>query len=614
MSSYNIRLREMTDADPTADQPDDIGVKLKPHQLTMLAAARNLEHNRLPYELYESHESSNDELSSYIRSRIGIICDKVGAGKSYVVLSLVLDDTPISVEPMIKSYYNGLVVTSAVQHKPVINTNILVIPHSLCSQWQTYITNFKPDLSYLMIHRNRHFVKFDDTNISEFKLIVVTCTMYARLADYLSQQNVVVRRVFYDEVDDMNCQSESHIESEFHWFVTASYENLLYPRGHTSYNSDISRYIENATGFKHRGFLRNMFGELISSMGPSVFRRLFLKNCDAYIHSSLHLPDLTSQIVECRALMLIHVLDGLVDRQIIQLLHANDIQGAIKLISAGHQQSEDCIISILISKLQRQLKNTIISIQYTDMLVYENEEEKHTELQALTVKKVELERKISFIHERIRETNTCPICYEDITNKCVLNCCSNAYCFKCISYWLGTKQPAERKCPFCKACVTIQDNLYVVDNTITSVVEHHADIEMEDTRLISPSNDKFKNLEGILKTVGFDKKYLIFSSYDNTFQTVSEMLTKMGIKYSYLKGNGYIIRNIVDAYKNGTTQVLLVNTKHYGSGLNLENTTDLIMFHKFDTDIEKQVIGRANRYGRTEPLRVWYLLHANEHY
>jgi SNF2 family DNA or RNA helicase len=55
-----------------------------------------------------------------------------------------------------------------------------------------------------------------------------------------------------------------------------------------------------------------------------------------------------------------------------------------------------------------------------------------------------------------------------------------------------------------------------------------------------------------------------------------------------------------------------MNTQHFGSGLNLENTTDMILFHKFDTESEKQVIGRAQRYGRNEPLNVHYLLYENE--
>jgi hypothetical protein len=36
------------------------------------------------------------------------------------------------------------------------------------------------------------------------------------------------------------------------------------------------------------------------------------------------------------------------------------------------------------------------------------------------------------------------------------------------------------------------------------------------------------------------------------------------------------------------------------------------MFHKFDAEIEKQVIGRAQRCGRTTTLNIHYLLNENE--
>jgi SNF2 family DNA or RNA helicase len=86
----------------------------------------------------------------------------------------------------------------------------------------------------------------------------------------------------------------------------------------------------------------------------------------------------------------------------------------------------------------------------------------------------------------------------------------------------------------------------------------------------------------------------------------------MQITHAYLKGNGYQIQSTIEKYKTGNVKVLLVNTQAYGSGLNLENTTDMILFHKFDTEIEKQVIGRAQRFGRKQPLNVHYLLYENE--
>ena len=56
----------------------------------------------------------------------------------------------------------------------------------------------------------------------------------------------------------------------------------------------------------------------------------------------------------------------------------------------------------------------------------------------------------------------------------------------------------------------------------------------------------------------------------------------------------------------------MLNTNYYGTGLNLENTTDLIFYHKMSSDMEKQVIGRAQRVGRTSVLNIHYLYQDNE--
>lgn len=126
------------------------------------------------------------------------------------------------------------------------------------------------------------------------------------------------------------------------------------------------------------------------------------------------------------------------------------------------------------------------------------------------------------------------------------------------------------------------------------------------------TNDKIKNLENILRRLPENAKLLIFSSYENSFTNVLVVLQQLNMPYAYLKGNGSQIKSTIDQYKNGNLNVLLINSRNYGSGLNLENTSDIILFHKFDSEIEKQVIGRAHRYGRSHPLNVWYLLYENE--
>ncbi len=77
-----------------------------------------------------------------------------------------------------------------------------------------------------------------------------------------------------------------------------------------------------------------------------------------------------------------------------------------------------------------------------------------------------------------------------------------------------------------------------------------------------------------------------------------------------MKGNS--VKNVIEKYKGDELDALLINSKHYGSGINLENTTDVVLFHKFEDQMEKQVIGRAQRIGRTTPLNVWYFLNESE--
>ncbi len=56
----------------------------------------------------------------------------------------------------------------------------------------------------------------------------------------------------------------------------------------------------------------------------------------------------------------------------------------------------------------------------------------------------------------------------------------------------------------------------------------------------------------------------------------------------------------------------MLNAQFFGAGMNLQMTTDLVIYHRFSNDMEEQIIGRAQRHGRKGALNVYYLLHDNE--
>jgi SNF2 family DNA or RNA helicase len=126
---------------------------------------------------------------------------------------------------------------------------------------------------------------------------------------------------------------------------------------------------------------------------------------------------------------------------------------------------------------------------------------------------------------------------------------------------------------------------------------------------------KYECFEKLLKEkLHTGRKILIFSEYDETFTTVKKILNKYNMNYKQLLGTSNTIQATVTEYKKscGTLSTLLLNARHYGSGLNLENTSDIVIFHQMNSDLEKQVIGRSQRMGRTAPLNIYKLLNQNE--
>ena len=107
-------------------------------------------------------------------------------------------------------------------------------------------------------------------------------------------------------------------------------------------------------------------------------------------------------------------------------------------------------------------------------------------------------------------------------------------------------------------------------------------------------------------------KYLIFSNYDGTFSKIDEILKSKGLISRTLKGSSGAVTNILNSFKKGDINVLMLNTNHKGAGLEITDATDIIMTHVFDKELSKQVIGRAQRLGRTIPLNVHILKYDNE--
>ena len=320
---------------------------------------------------------------------------------------------------------------------------------------------------------------------------------------------------------------------------------------------------------------------------------IVIKNNDEYVEKSFSLPEINKHVVKCKDSGLICILNGVVHSNIIQCLNAGDITGAVSYINQENVDTESNIIEAVKQGLSIKLNNVNVELRLAQDTIYVNEETKRKKIERLTNECNSIKDKMQLIEDRINDSQMCMICMEKQEMKTITKCCNNAFCFKCLSTWLKRKP----SCPLCKKSIHIEKDLYVVHDE-------------EKTDSCPQELTKLQYLQTILNDIQATSRILIFSEYDNSFIEIEELLDQCNIKHARLKGNS--INKNVHEYKTKDLQVLMVNSNAYGSGLNLENTTDVVLFHKFDNDIEKQIIGRAQRPGRESKLNVWYLLNENE--
>ena len=590
-------VNEITEHSDQIEQPTNWKITLKNHQLSLIHKCKQLENEGIDPKSDEYLDSRFEN----IKSNIGIIGDKVGSGKSFCILGLI-ESNDI---PMVRFKYTHMYginnINVELKDKSYkldkFKVNIIVVPHSIIKQWESCINSIgNQNLSYYIVNTTKSLAKLDE-KIKVVKIILVSGTFYKKVYDHVIDEGYFVNRVIFDEVDSMNTPNAKHIPANFYWFVSASYKNILnpYPRWNYQYRNWEDCYMI-SSGIANNAFAKNIFMTFYKTRNQSLNRlidNIVIKNDDEYVEKSFSLPDINRHVIKCKDSGLICILNGVVHANIIQCLNAGDITGAVSYINQENIDTESNIIEAVKQGLSIKLNNANVKLRLTQDTIYVNEETKRRNIDKLTIECNNIKNKMQLIEDRINDSQMCMICMEKQKMKTITKCCNNAFCFKCLSTWLK-KNPS---CPLCKKNLHIEKDLYVVHD------ENKTDICPQELT-------KKQYLQTILNDIQTNSRILIFSEYDNSFNEIEELLNQYNIKYARLKGNS-INKNVYE-YKTKDLQVLMVNSNAYGSGLNLENTTDVILFHKFDNDIEKQIIGRAQRPGRKSQLNVWYLLNENE--
>jgi hypothetical protein len=632
--------QELNEDSAKSVTPQWLKTPLLLHQQSALAAALRLESaktNGLDVDAIAGESVGGKLYTSY-----GILGDRVGSGKSLTALSLVKMPPP---PPLYNEYIVrgntilgdgrdvGLlrtrtqVMSGTGMKLKEVSTSLFIIPHALMGQWEAYVANDTTLKCCFVKKRKEAELPNLLETIEQYDALFVSSTMWNSFRAIHHPRNILWRRVFIDEADSIAITTDwDDINGLFYWFISASWLNLVFAGG--AYFNVLSAYtpldetppyvidrvkkLQNnhylqIPGCRHVNIVRRMCGisanhsTVAINAAVSQSARLIVHSSEEYIKTSFTMPTMTTRKIICATPTNIRVLDSFISREMMERLNAGDVAGALESLGMN-SYTETEITDAVTAAIQKELHNAKVTYEYKKTLEYSTESLKQKAIEAQEQKIASIESRISAIQERLKRAKeqTCPICYCDLTNPSVTPCCQQLFCFACLCESL--KRVAS--CPLCRARIeNIKDIKVLGESAAQPQVQ-----EAPKTNSLLNKNDSFVKF----MKENPNARVLMFSSYDESFRKLEDSLDAADIKYSMLNGSQLRIAKLLREFKSGKYNVLFLNARNMGAGLNIESATHVMLFHRMSAELESQIIGRANRLGRTTPLEVVYLIHDNE--
>jgi len=610
----------LSDESPEEEQPADIRIPLRPHQRAVVAAMKQLEEDSFRGRQFNTY-------TTY--SNYGFIGDEVGTGKSLSILSFIaqmkIQNNPIENYRLVSQNCPHLFT---LEKRTVKSTDatLIVVPHTLFRQWQTYIKDQTSLKCFAVKSRANLSIDTFKNNVADTDIILVSNTLYNTLMEMAKENDITWKRIFIDEADSIHITSTSvKPNAGFIWFISASWANFLLhgsvlrshlnqyltgPNEIPNLDPELKTWLSNELGpstptSTHYVWLRmkspNFFRDFIST---SVFRSLQVIRCrQNFIDTSMTMPPLLYEQILCEEPMQNRVINGLINQDIQAMLDGGDVQGALEGlgVKAEHPTS---LLDAFLNQQNKELDRLKREKEFKEKNEYTSAKAKEDALARLQSKIESVESQIKTFKERMEslKTELCPICYEEPTTTTMTPCCHRIFCGQCMLACLARK-PA---CPMCRTSMSANSIIHLDEKNTTNKTSSKKSKKAKQILLRKP--------EALMHFLisNPSAKVLVFSRYENPFAGLAMRCNEAGIQVQVLKGNKDCIASSVREFEAGTKRVLFLHTHSVGAGMNLVGASHVVLYHQMTPEEERQVVGRAYRLGRQEPLRVIRLVHANE--
>jgi hypothetical protein len=552
------------------DEQPSMNIKMFPHQLTSIYRMEQLEQTKC----IETEDSTTTV-------KIGINGDIPGYGKTFSILGLILRDkmewdiyTPYILEKT-NVLADGLIVSRTFErYLNKLSTTLILVSASILSQWVKSIKK----IGTLTVATVTTRKEIDNLAVELYDIVLVVPSMYNNLIS--SYGGYVWKRFVFDEPTHTRVTGMKNVNAGFYWLITANPEDItkFYKKTGNNMIARIFWGIIDRDGY---------YDELVYN--PTSFRckykDIIIRNDPEYIKESFKMPETIYVTYSCRD-PIISAIIGIANSSVIGLLECGDVRGAIMLMGGQHT---DNIVDLVKRRKMEELELIKAKI---NIYIIRNDQDR---LISLRTKEKTLLEEVEHLEHKFREMlqGECSICYETIKNHVMEVNCQNIFCGNCITTWLSK----HNTCPLCRMNVNTND-LVCIDHDKTKT-----ELGSKYGKLMSKT-DQIVNIIENAK----DGKILIFSKFEGSFVAIREKLTDSNIKFLMLEGGSKKRANILETYKNGNINVLFLTSESDSAGINLEETTDLILYHSLYKTTKDQIIARAKRIGSRSKLTVHELI------
>jgi hypothetical protein len=500
-----------------------------------------------------------------IHTRLGINGNDAGSGKTRAMLALIHTDTinpHLNLEPYTYTVSRGLLAHE--EYTPTFETcptTIILANGSIRHQWIRELQT-ADCLRFVLLDNVRKLEAFVPTEID---VAIVNTSVYKRLVT----MNKLWHRFIYDETDSNIFPGMDLLCARFTWFVTATWTML-------------ERFTHDRRGrtWLRHALRRSLYGVTLESLVIYNQRVSTLPPIEEHTHPYRSGVSIVQAVAH-------HI-----EPAILLQIEAGDVTGAIQ--SLGGDSTTTNIVELIRTRLERALEEARLRVQLNRGNVIHWEER---------VQQLQID--LGLVYERfqsILSDENCSICMSPFSNP-VLAPCHHVFCFQCIVPWFNHQQ----SCPQCRTALQPHQLMRLSSTSETSPPAQSTS-EDKETDVSTPIVDhrlptRMEILTRLVVTQWSpEKRILIFSEHDTSLHNIQSILG--GLPYAMLSGHGTTRARILDQYKDGQIPILLLNSRMNGAGIDLPETTDVILFHTMHQSLEDQSIGRGHRLGRTVPLRV----------